>query len=312
MLDHLPERPKIKPAVFKPMLAATCEDMAALRYPVLASPKLDGIRCLILDGVTVSRNLKPIPNHFVQDMLKGCPEGWDGELIVGEPNGAGVFERTQSGVMSVSGTPKFTFFVFDNCKDSFGFDARHSTVEAVWSKAGHSTHVPHWWDRTCPLPHQHIADHAALMAYEQKAVEKGYEGIMVRDPHGAYKFGRSTVREGGLLKVKRWKDAEAVVVGMVELMHNGNEATTDALGRTKRSASKEGKTGKGVLGALVCELPGGVQFELGTGFSSAQRADLWRGSANVIGQTVTFKYQELSKDGVPRFPVWKAFRMEGA
>jgi hypothetical protein len=75
---------------------------------------------------------------------------------------------------------------------------------------------------------------------------------MLRDPNGPYKFGRSTRKEGYLLKLKRFCDSEAEVIGVVELMHNGNEAKTNALGRTERSTRKAGKTGMGVLGALAC------------------------------------------------------------
>ena len=56
----------------KPMLAALCEDVTKLRYPVIASPKLDGIRALVIDGQLVSRTLKPIPNRYVQSFSPVC------------------------------------------------------------------------------------------------------------------------------------------------------------------------------------------------------------------------------------------------
>ena len=49
----------------KPMLSHTITDTSDVKYPVLVSQKLDGIRCLIIDGVAVSRNLKPIRNNRV-------------------------------------------------------------------------------------------------------------------------------------------------------------------------------------------------------------------------------------------------------
>ena len=96
----------------KPMLAAkTCTEY---RFPLLGSPKLDGIRCLVVDGVVVGRSLKPIPNAYVQEQF-GKPEfeGFDGELIVGSPVGDGCFQRTSSGVMSEDGTPDVSYHVFD-------------------------------------------------------------------------------------------------------------------------------------------------------------------------------------------------------
>ena len=70
---------------FKPTLAIAA-DFKKLVYPVYASPKLDGIRCSIVDGKALSRSLKAIPNAHISRLLS-CPEldGLDGELIIGEP-----------------------------------------------------------------------------------------------------------------------------------------------------------------------------------------------------------------------------------
>ena len=84
--------PTLRP--FKPMLAETCEDAdrAALPFPLYATPKIDGLRCLVIDGVATSRSLKPIPNRFVQSVLgTHLLDGLDGELVVGLDTGA--FER---------------------------------------------------------------------------------------------------------------------------------------------------------------------------------------------------------------------------
>ena len=70
---------------FKPLLASPVE-WKHLDYSNLwVSPKLDGIRAIIRDGVVMSRSLKPIPNKHVQRILGNSPgiEGYDGELIVG-------------------------------------------------------------------------------------------------------------------------------------------------------------------------------------------------------------------------------------
>ena len=84
--------------MFKPLLASDA-DLATLRFPVLASPKLDGIRAIVIDGVVMSRSLKPIPNKYVQSLFRGC-EHFDGELIVGEPISKTCYRDTVSHVMS--------------------------------------------------------------------------------------------------------------------------------------------------------------------------------------------------------------------
>jgi DNA ligase-1 len=99
----------------------------------------------------------------------------------------------------------------------------------------------------------------------------GGEGLMLRQPGSRYEAGRSTT----LLKVKTFHDAEARVL--------------EHLPGTGRH--------KGRLGALFVELPDGTSFSIGTGFSDAQRDN-----PPAVGSTVTFRYQELSDRGVPRFP----------
>lgn len=74
-----------------------------------------------------------------------------------------------------------------------------------------------------------IGSAAELAAYKEKCLSEGYEGVMVRDPAGPYKCGRSTVREGWLLKIKRFEDGEAEVLETYEGMSNYNEAGVDAL-----------------------------------------------------------------------------------
>ena len=98
---------------FKPMLAGEA-DVEKLVYPVLGSPKLDGIRVIIKDRVVLSRSLKPIPNAYIQKLFgREEFEGFDGELTVGEPSAPNVMQTTMSGVMSADGTPDVRLHVFD-------------------------------------------------------------------------------------------------------------------------------------------------------------------------------------------------------
>ncbi len=88
---------------FEPMLSGTVDDVTSLRYPLLASPKLDGIRATVQGGVVLSRNLKPIRNAHTQALFgRKEYEGLDGELIVGPPHAPDCFLRTSSGVMSAA------------------------------------------------------------------------------------------------------------------------------------------------------------------------------------------------------------------
>lgn len=290
----------------KPMLASPA-DLTRLTYPVAVSPKIDGVRCLMKDGVALSRSLKPIPNRFIQGWAarhRGLLHGLDGELVVGRVTAPDVFNRTQSGVMSIEGEPNFTYVAFDiwNAGES-PYDMRVKTLREL-----------PWWTehRVDALLPDIVYNEAELLEYEAWAVSVGFEGIMIRSLTAPYKYGRSTVKEGYLLKLKRMQDAEGVVVDYKEMMYNGNLPVQDELGHTKRSSHQANLRPSGLLGALICTLPGcedgSRTVSIGSGFSLEERKDLWNNRDSLRGRTVTYKYLDHGVMDKPRHPVFKGFR----
>lgn len=281
------------------MLAGKVE-LEKLEFPAIASPKLDGVRCLLVDGCAVSRALKPIPNAYVRGYLERClPEGADGELTVGEGFGA-----TTSGVMSDDGMPDFTYHMFDIAVSGVGYVER-AEMMAEWAQRATNR------DRVQIVPTVIVRNSKELLAYEKEQLLAGFEGVMVRSTQGHYKHGRSTTREGLLLKLKRFDDGEAVVEGFEEMMHNGNEAVVNELGLSKRSSSKSGKEPAGTLGKLlVRDLTSGVRFAIGTGvgLDSALRARLWAEREQLPGRVVRYRYQAHGTQTAPRLPLFDGFR----
>lgn len=286
---------------FKPLLAAPAE-LDKLDYTNLwLSAKLDGIRAIIINGVVVSRNLKPIRNRHIQRLYGNRPEieGYDGELIVGCPTAKDCYQVTNSGVMSADGEPDVSFHVFDwICDPSREYQGRLMMVDPLLPGVVKVK-------QTC------CGHESGLLEWEEHLLGKGYEGMMLRayrGPSSHYKFGRSTAKEGTLLKLKRFVDREAIVVGVEEEMTNNNAAVTNALGRTERSAHAENKSGKGRLGALVCETPDGVRFNIGTGFTGQDRNYFWQIKDRVTGLTVKYKTFPIGVKDAPRFPVFLGWR----
>lgn len=288
----------------KPMLSATLDDVRKATYPVLLSPKLDGIRCLIIDGIPVSRNLKWIPNASIFAELRrlNLPP-LDGELIVGRPQAADCYRATNSGVMSKDGEPNWTFWVFDVVADRRPFDERIKMARDIIQKLGHR--------RIRLVPHALCQGEGHLLRFEEQHLLAGYEGIMGRDPRGFYKFGRATLREGGLWKLKRFHTGEAKILGFEEQMHNANELQRDNLGRAKRSSHKENKHGKDTLGALkVQDTSSGVQFDIGTGFTDEERQLIWSDRSSWMGRVVGYKSLLIGVKEKPRFPVYLGERRD--
>lgn len=320
---------------FKPMLAGTPASDNDIHFPVLASPKLDGVRAIVKhDGSgthLLTRSLKDIPNRYVNKLL-ALPlfHGLDGELTVGPANDKNVMQTTMSGVMSHEKTPDFQFHVFDYWPSQDSFDARLGKARDVVAHIQKNWALVRVTERMdsgvvlpeeCPIvmvPHKVFNNLHELEIYEAAMLEDGWEGVMIRDPAGLYKYGRSTVREGGLLKLKRFLDAEAIIVGFVEEMQNNNAKTVNELGRSKRSTHAAGKAGKGTLGAFICRQlrvseyglleTFGPEFNIGTGINDALAAEVWANKAVYADRIVKFKHFPHGVVDAPRHPVFLGFR----
>ena len=289
-----------------PMLAAAA-NLAKIQYPVLGFPKIDGIRAVIHRKQALSRKLIALPNQFIQGFFSHEHyQGLDGELVVGAPNDPLCIKHTTSGVMGRDGTPDFTFYVFDKWDSAHRkYAERFASAEEQVREIGA--------DRVKLLTARHINNEDDLLAYEAAQLELGYEGIILRSHDGAYKHGRSTIREGGLLKLKRFRDSEARVLEVIEEQFNGNEAAKDNLGRTKRSSAKAGKVGKGRAGALrVKDLKIGVVFEIGTGMTDADKDEWWAWWNTPEPQRarrfVKYKFFPVGMQERPRHPVYLSWR----
>lgn len=292
--------------IIKPMLATSIKDYSKLRFPKLASTKLDGIRCIIHNGVAYSRSGKPIRSSTVQSLF-GKPElnGLDGELIYGDPCAENAFSVTTSAVMSDTlpegfKTSLLRFHVFDYIPLAKGFKDR--LQEALIVSHGHP--------QVEFVTHIQLNSMEELQEFENRVLAEGYEGVMLRNLEGGYKHGRATEASQDLLKVKRFVDAEARVIGFIELMHNGNEAQINELGYMEHSSHKENLVGMNTLGALMCKNDKGEEFRIGTGFSAEKRKEIWEHRESYLGKLAKYKSFPIGVKDAPRLPVFLAFRDE--
>lgn len=289
------------PVITKPMLAGTF-DASKAKFPYLATPKIDGIRFTMVDGVALSRSFKPIRNKYIQQLLAAhLPDGIDGELTCGD-----TFQSSSSAIMSIDGEPDFRCWIFDYV------DPQAATIAPYEDRVNHPI-LGSGFEESLPFQTTVLRpiilhDEHALRTAEEQFLEAGFEGIMVRDPRGTYKFGRSTTKENSLLKVKRFLDDEAVLIDVLEKQHNQNEATQDAFGNTKRSTCQEGKVGADTAGTLIVRNTDGLEFGIGTGLDDALRAEIWANIDAYKGRLVRFKYFPVGVKERPRHPVFLGFR----
>lgn len=301
------EEKDISGMIKSPMLAHhinTDEGVYRLKYPQLCTPKLDGVRTLLLEGKALSRTYKPVPNIHIRNMLETISYNLDGEIIV-----PGLTFKDISGVWRrEEGEPLFEYWVFDYIDDRSltsdniiqeSYESRIDKLSALL--------LPVYVNLLIPELVQNAEE---LLSLEIKYLAQGHEGLMCRLPSSPYKCGRSTPKEQYLTALKRFVDSEAVVIGIIEQFHNNNEPSLDSFGHKKRSSHKENKSGKNTLGALVCRGVIGkytdVIFNIGTGFDDTMRDLFWHSPP--IDEIVNFSYQECGSDTKPRIPVFRGIR----
>ena len=266
-------------------------DVRLLRFPVLATPKLDGIRCIKLGGEAYARSFKPIRNLHISKCIREShlPDGTDGELMAGD-----TFQDVESSVMSVDGTPDFTYWVFDVAQPEPYKDRIQYIPEDI-----------PWVRKLVPTL---LETAEQFDAYYEACLEQGFEGIMTRTPDGPYKCGRSTPKEQYLLKWKKFEDREAVIIGFEEARQNLNPQVPNNFGLMRRPGGQAGKIAKGTLGSLICmdELFG--EIRCGGKMDDALKQHIWNNQASYIGRVINYRYQSIGALHKPRMPIFQRFR----
>lgn len=236
----------------------------------LVSEKLDGVRA-IWDGQTLTfRSGKTI--NAPRWFVDGLPKrSLDGELWLGR----GTFERL-SGIVrrEVPDDAEWwqvRYMIFEVPGAPGTFAQRVALIRELVRQANVS-----WLSEIEQFP---VDDRNSLQKRMKEIVKAGGEGLMLHRADALYETGRSDI----LLKMKPWEDAEATVIG-----HQPGKGKHE-----------------GVLGALRVRTEDGREFSLGTGLTDQQRRD-----PPPIGATVTYRYRDLTRNGMPRFASFLRVRVD--
>ena len=234
------------------------------------SEKLDGVRGRWDGKRLITRNGHPIAHPAW--FTVGWPNvAMDGELWIGRSRFDEVSGIVRAGRADDPGWRRVRFMVFDLPGHGGTFEARVMRMRGLLS----TTRIA-WLQ---PVLQFRVDDAAALEARLKRVVAEGGEGLMLHRRSALYQVGRSE----DLVKYKLHEDAEARVVA-------------HAPGKGKYT---------GMLGALVVQMQDGRRFRLGTGFTDAQRAN-----PPPLGSLVTYRYNGLTRKGLPRFARFQRIRLD--
>jgi DNA ligase 1 len=285
----------------RPMLA-TSAVVGKIRYPKLVSPKYNGVRGFVHNGKLMARSLKTIPNHHTRELFSSEDyEGFDGELIVGAFGHKDVFVNTQSGVTTLEGEPDVRFFVFDLFNSESVLKKR---VKELKKRVDDCTN-----NRIVCVKYHLVKSDEQLIALDHTFLEQGFEGSVLRDPDGPYKYGRSTEREQGFMRFCYWHTSEAEILDIEERMHNANPSRLNELGYSDKSSHKANMVPTGTAGTFVVkDVHTGQKVRMPVPGTALQVA-LWQDIKKYVGQIIRYKFRSPAKvGGLPRFPQYEGFR----
>ena len=306
----------------KPMLA---EDWIEekVQFPVAMQPKIDGVRGINLFGSLTGRSLKQHANiHTTKFFSQTATLRLDGELACGDQTDPELCRKTTSALNTVKGEPLVDWHIFDVVVPGLTFIERHAMLEKYIAELKCLDNYP-LAQRLHVVPYRIVRSMEELISVDDEYLDAGYEGSILRKIDGFYKYGRSTVREGLLLRIKRFIEEDAVVLEIDEGQTNLNEAKVNELGRTERSTHAENMVPNGMVGNLVCELTKDVVHRGEKLFVKGQRIRVSAGRMPhddrkryfeqqhlLIGKTIKFKTFPIGVKDKPRFPTFQSLRSD--
>lgn len=300
----------------KPILAPNeAIDINAIRYPLLASIKYDGVRCIIKNGEMFTRSLKKFQNknvekrfaHVIQ-LSKELGVLFDGELFSDTVS----FNKINGDLRRIDGDlPEDLFFYAFDCIVGVGSEC-----------SGLKSNIPFWsrledtktWLARVPLV-KVVEQSVVRSATEvkdlfEKVLTEGHEGLILRHHDGVYKFGRCTVKEANLFKVKPFLTFDSQIIEVEEgtSANEGTARTVNELGHSKTSRLKEDRHLNGTASTFVVLYEG---LRLSVSLSSVkhpERKKIWEERNSYVGRFVEFKGMVVGAKDLPRHPVFIRFR----
>ena len=248
-----------------------------IKFPCYVQAKLDGVRCIFKNGVLTSRQGKVFPDmeHITTD-LEGVELVLDGELYSDTltfQQFVGLVRKKKHNAAEKILLRQVKYWVYD-CVNDEPFENR---IETLWEMFGERS-----YDHIKLLPTDECKTKAELKGFHDRFVAEGKEGLIIRNKAGLYQLA---ARSKDLQKFKEFEDAEFTVVEY-----------TDGVGSEKG------------LVIWVCETEDKKKFSVRPRGTHEERADLFNDAESYVGKKLTVRYQELTEDGIPRFPVGIAFR----
>lgn len=273
-----------------PMLAKTYSDIKNgkekgykkyIKFPCYVQPKLDGVRCISDSGNSIE--CASGVNHFTRGGKKfTVVEHLDGDswMLVSRAGGlidGEIYNHNEISFQDICSavkkrnhnTPKLKYYIYDLAIEGIPFERRNQMLKDAFKD--------HKFNHVVLVPTYEAKNEEEIIAYHEQFVKDGYEGIIIRNKDGVYTFKH---RSKDLQKWKNFHDDEFEVIG-------GKEATGEDAGTI----------------VFILKTKDGKEFECRPRGSREQRREWFQNLKSLISKKLTVRFQGISDEGIPRFPV---------
>lgn len=279
---------------------------------LLASPKLDGNRCMCIGGELRTSRWKHFPNkklyEYLSDIIRLCKiQGLvlDGELF--DTNFS--HHAKLSGILNASNSPipsSVVFFVFDGMSlNDWETNTYIPFADRLAALYQYSCFKP-----MLVLNHSAVANRQELQVFYEHCLRLNYEGVIVRSYYGYYKHGRATLNDGIIWKLKPIHTFDGKIIGIIprRKLKKNIERELDELGYMKHVYKQDYYDTTPVIGSFIVLYNGNKTCKVGfgKGFSMEDRRKLFE--EYPIGRHIEFKFLDYGKKDKPRHAQLVRFR----
>ena len=275
---------KITIRTYYPMLAHQYENKKKeIKFPCFVQPKLDGVRCVVVNNKLYSRNGNRFPElpHIENELSLLNKDNLilDGELYTDDINFekiVGLVKKFKKSEEDEKNSEKIYLNVFDYIDHKLPYEQRMKNLDNFFEKNKNMKYIKQVKTEECK-------NQEAIYDFLEKYTKEGYEGVIIRNKKGNYEENSRSVN---LQKLKKFIDEEFEII---------DYTTPD--------------TGKEVGCVIwICKTKDGKKFNVRPSGNYQERKNLYKNAKKFIGKMLTVRYQELTNGKVPRFPVGVAIR----
>lgn len=262
-------------------------------YPCIAQYKLDGFRAIYIPGKGfIGRSGKPISNVNLEDHINipdiaigDKPQVFDGELYSHDIH----FNEISSILRSDKEIPDSLKYVIYSMISREDWDKRKSNTpyHAQLKRIGIGIKI--YGNNNIQGINSFIINNPyELEELYNKALNLGYEGLMVKDPNASYQFKRVTLKSKIMAKIKPEDFADGKIINWFK--------------------GADGSKLENKFGGFIIELENGKEVRVGGGFDDKEREKYGVKTDGYIGSWIRISYLEKTPAGSLRGPVFQGIR----